>query len=291
LTDTEEFLHSIKEYKETALNATHFIHSTYNQLNGMISLSKKINSYNITYVHRGFSFEHSLMDAALLFDENEIETALVGSFDEMTQEHFDVKKAWGYWKSEMINSFDLLDHKTKGTISGEGSAFFMLSKHKPDQACVSIRQVATLFRPTRDELHEAMHEIFRAQNLKLQDVDLLLSGDNGDLNFSDSYNDVHAYFDDTTITYFKHLCGEYDTASSFACWLAAQMLLTQTLPDYVRPSRVRNNASDKKMKTVLIYNNYFDVNQTLILLQLEESFLSKDFTHIRPFASYLFKMI
>ena len=270
LEDTEHFLHSIKEYNETALNATHFIHSTYNQLNGMIALNKKISSYNMTYVHRGFSFEHSLMDAALLFEEDKIDTALAGSFDEMTLEHFTVKKHWGYWKKEDIRSLDLISSHTDGTISGEGSAFYMLSRLKPEHPVAAIKHIAPLYRPSNDDIAEAVDNILQIHSLKKEDIDFVLSGKNGDAKYETSYQHVGQLFGNTQKLYFKHLCGEYDTATSFACWLASKILTTQFVPDYLFDTTETKQAIPKKVRHILIYNNYFDLNQSLILLSLEE---------------------
>jgi len=266
LTDTEQFLHSIREYNETALNATHFIHSTYNQLNGMIALNRKISSYNMTYVHRGFSFEHALLDAFLLFDEGDTATALVGSFDEMTAEHFTVKKHWGYWKRELINSLDLIESKTPGTISGEGSAFYLLNKEKPLTEAISITHVSTLFRPTSSDIEEATDKLLADHSLQRKNIDIILSGNNGDRNLSESYLFFEQLFPASQVLFFKHLCGEYDTATSFACWLSHRLLQTQQVPPYLFHPEAETKIYNKGFKYVLIYNNYTDLNQSLILL-------------------------
>ncbi|MBK7763206.1 MAG: hypothetical protein IPI46_07505 [Bacteroidetes bacterium] len=266
LTDTEVFLHSIKDYEETALNATPFIHSTYNQLNGMIALNKKVNSYSVTYVHRAFSFEHCLLDTALLFDENEIETSLVGCFDEMTKEHFDMKMQWGFWKQESIQSESLLLHNSLGSIAGEGSTFFMLSKTKPETECNSILDIATLFQPTVFDLEKEIQYLLAKNNLQLSDIDILLSGDNGDTNTFEANDFVKRFCASSTLLYFKHLCGEYDTATGFAVHLANQILTEQVIPDYLYHPEEINKRSQKPIRHLLIYNNYFGMNQTLVLM-------------------------
>ncbi len=266
LTDTEAFLHSIKNYEETALNATPFIHSTYNQLNGMIALNKKINSYSVTYVHRAFSFEHCLLDTALHFDEHEIESSLVGCFDEMTEEHFNMKMQWGFWKKESIESNSLLLHKSKGSIAGEGSAFFMLSKTKPETVCNSILDIATLFQPSLADLEKEIQYLLEKNNLRLSDIDILLSGDNGDANSYDANDFVKRICNQSTVLYFKPLCGEYDTASGFGVYLANQILNEQYIPDYLYHPNEINKYSKKGIKHILIYNNYFGLNQSFILM-------------------------
>lgn len=266
MSDTEAFLHSIKTYQETALNATHFIHSTYNQLNGMIALSQKINSYNVTYVHRGFSFEHTLLDAALHFAEGDAQQILVGSFDEMTDEHFLVKKHWNYWKEEEIQNVELLNSKTPGTIAGEGSAFFSISNSKPHNNAISIKHVATLYKPSFEDIEYELFHLLESNEISINDIDILMLGENGDANQPGHYEKLKSKFEATPEIYFKHLCGEYDTAMSFGCWLATQILEHQKVPKFLFKSEP-NFLNNKQIRYILIYNNYFELNQSLILLE------------------------
>lgn len=265
MTDTEQFLHSIKDFHETALNPTHFIHSTYNQINGMVALNKKINSYNITYVHRGFSFEHALLDAMMLLEDKEAKNVLVGSFDEMTKEHFEVKLHWGYWKKESINSLELLGSDTPGTIAGEGSSFFILSQDPPATPAPAILDLQTLYKPSLDVLQYEVNRMLHNHQLQQEDIDFLLLGEDGDQRRSKPYELLRAQFPNTPILCFKHLCGEYDTASNFGFWICEQILLRQTVPDFLfHPSGQHQQKG--AIKRILFYNNYFEQNQSLILM-------------------------
>lgn len=260
--DTEQFLTAIKTYQETALNATNFIHSTYNQLNGMIALNQKINSYNNTFVHKGFSLEHAIIDAQLLLNENDIKTALVGSYDEMTIDHFNVKKQWNFWKHETINSLELFNHSnTIGTIAGEGSGFFLLSNSKPSNTSISISFIETLYNPTLDDFNASLQQLINETGIQLSEIDIVISGKNGDANQVGFFNVLEKETSTAETIFFKHLCGEYDTAINFALWLGNSILLNQKTP---------NSSTKKDLKTVLIYNNYFEKNQSLILLELED---------------------
>jgi len=269
MSDTEKFLHSIKEYKETALNATHFIHSTYNQLNGMIALNKKISSYNMTYVHRAFSFEHTLIDTQLLFAEGEAQHVLVGSFDEMTQEHFTVKKHWEYWKKDKISNLDLLHSKTVGTIAGEGSSFYVLGHEKPEGRSVAIKHVATIFKPNSTDIKQAVNRLLEEQGLLPTDIDILICGENGNYERRSFYHYMRDVFSSANDLYYKHLCGEYDTAVNFGFWLGSQILKEQRIPQNMEMnSNVWSVRSP--LRHVLLYNNYFELNHSLILLSLED---------------------
>ncbi len=268
LVDTEEFIHSIRRYNETALNPTHFIHSTYNQLNGMIALNKKINSYNITYAHRGFSFEHTIIDASLLVDEGTASHILAGSFDEMTTEHFDVKKMWGYWKDEKTESRDLLLSSSTGTIAGEGSSFYCLSNKKTADRQVAVKGIKTLYSPTQQDIILGIQSILRENNLTENDIDIVLRGNNGNIN--QEHHDVlfTTLFPDSAMLYFKHLCGEYDTAVQFGFWIGIQILIKQFIPDILYHPSDLKPVSKKPVRHILLYNNYFELNQSLILLSI-----------------------
>lgn len=266
MSDTEEFLHSIRDLHETALNPTHFIHSTYNQINGLVALNKKINSYNVTYVHRGFSFEHALLDAMLLLSEGEAETVLAGSFEEMTREHFAVKQQWGYWKEEKVGSLDLLRSQTPGTIAGEGSSFFLLGNQPKDESSVVLREVVTLYRPTETELQEAIDALLHRRGLKAAEISHLMLGEDGDIRRAAPYRMVQQQFPNSEALCFKHLCGEYDTATNFGFWLAVQILQGQMLPDYLRHPAYPA-LEERAVERILLYNNYFEKNQTLMLLE------------------------
>lgn len=261
--DTEQFLHSIRTYQETALNATHFIHSTYNQVNGAVALQRKINSYNITYVHRAFSFEHCLIDAQLHFMEDNCHNILVGSFDEMTQEHYVVKSHWDFWKKEQhISNFELIQSNTNGTIAGEGAMFMVLSR-TPSDAGICIREVQTMYKPNQDSILQNIHKILKKHQLEMNDIDVFISGYNGDVRFKNAYDGVHPLFNNIPIAFTKHLSGEYDTASSFMTWMAHSILEKQHVPDELLSPK----KSKAPIRNVLIYNNYYNVNASLILLQ------------------------
>ncbi len=268
MSDTEKFLRSIVEYEETALNATYFIHSTYNQLNGMIALNKKINSYNITYVHRGFSFEHTLIDAQLLFAEEEAENVLLGSFDEMTQEHFTIKKHWNYWKQEAIQSKDLLTSHTDGTIAGEGSSFFVVSKQKPSTRCVAVKHVATLFNPKGQDIENEIYHLLEKNGLKIEDIDFIMQGENGNYYTTPFYQHIQAVLYKSNSLYYKHLCGEYDTAINFGFWLSVKILEEQKVPTSLLKEDEIMRLHTKNFKHILLYNNYSQLNQSLILVSL-----------------------
>jgi len=91
---------------------------------------------------------------------------------------------------------------------------------------------------------------------------LVLLGKSGDKKTDASTETIsNTLFATTAKGVFKHLCGEYPTASAFALWLAARMIQDQQIPEIV----ARN--VPQPLKTILIYNPYFGNYHSLILLR------------------------
>lgn len=264
MTDTEKFLKDMITLKEEALNPTFFIQSTYNSVNGWISLQTKSTGYNQTYVNRGFSMEMALMDAQLLLNENEEKKyVLAGGFDELTNEYFLVKSKVGYWKKQFPNSNELLKHNnTNGTIGGEGAAFFVLSNEKENALC-ELKGIKMLQTPTKEKIEKEMEKILEANHLSSADIDVVICGNDGDVRFEPLYSGIEAKFtDSTSIVAFKHLTGEYPTATGFAIWMATQFLSAQNIPEHV----LLKKGTSKEIRNMVIVNHYLLDTASVILL-------------------------
>ena len=258
LQDIERFIKEIRDYNEQALNPTPFIQSTYNAVNGLIALQQKCTQYNNTFVHRGFSFENALLDSMLLLHEGKTDV-LAGAFEEITAEHYYIKSRIGHWKSEAVINDTLYQHFSPGTISGEGSAFFVLSAHATDKSYAELASLKMLYKPTPEQLATALHRF-----LGEEEIDLVLTGRNADSNHEQYYKVLDTELPDTPQLPFKHLCGEYDTVSAFALWLGAQLLKTQQLPEQWFPMM---QLPSKQLRNILIYNNFFGEQHVFILLK------------------------
>ena len=249
LEDTEKFLGSIYTLHEHLLNPTPFINSTHNTIAGAIAMAIKCHGYNATYTHRGFSFESALLDALMIAAENPGASILAGAFDEITINTYDITKRLGLWES---------------TVPGEGVAFFMLSGKRQPNSMAQLNALQTLFNPEKESVVEK--EIFNFimnAGLSSQDIDLVVMGITGDP-LADVYYKhlLGGMFEGKPVAEFKHLCGEYDTSSSFALWLSAQVIHKQHVPEWIRV----NEFKPGKLKNVLIYNHLRGVNHSFYLL-------------------------
>ncbi len=265
VTDMEVFVKDMLRLEEEALNPTAFIQSTYNSPNGWIAMLSGCTCYNQTYVHRGCSFELALLDAQMLLAEaDKPQYILAGCYDEMTEDYYHIRSARDYWKSETINSANLLQHSSSyGTIGGEGSAFFTLS-NVPEGATSTILGSRILHDATEISIAASVAELLSTCHVAQHELSVVLAGLNGDARCAPLYDKV---LNDTLkavpVAAFKHLCGEYDTAIGFALWLANNILLTGCVPEAARLSL---SFAPNKLKYILIINHYILGTASIVLM-------------------------
>ena len=92
-------------------------------------------------------------------------------------------------------------------------------------------------------------------------IDLVLSGINGDFENDNVYRRIlNSCFRNSVHGYYKHLCGEYDTASSFGMWFACNAIKNNHIPSH----SILNGIS-RPFNNVLIYNQDNMKNHCMIL--------------------------
>ncbi len=260
LSDTEIFLERMIYDNERYLTPTAFVQSTHNTIAAQIALRTKCNSYNYTYVNKGFPFELALLDGIMQLSEGK-KNVLVGGADEMTKKYFDIIKKTGQWKVGDIKNTELLHSQIPGALRGEGVAFFVLSTKKHNNYFAKIRGVEMIYKPLDiNEINKRINDFLYNYSIELSDIDLVILGNNGD-NISDKiYNDLMTnIFSGIPAAY---LSGEYQTAVSFALWLGSNILKYQKYPSFI----MLNNKKNKKIKNIIIYNQYLNSYNSLILI-------------------------
>jgi 3-oxoacyl-[acyl-carrier-protein] synthase II len=264
LEDTEKFLLAIIENDEQFLTPTSFIQSTHNTVGAQIALQLKCMGYNFTYVHKGFSFESAVLDGLMTLAEGGAKNILVGGHDEMRDKYYRVCDRIGYWKKEPTPTMQLLHSKTSGSIAGEGASFFVLTAEKNPNNYAVLRAVKTIYKPeSKTTVKNTLTELLAEKKLAPGDIDVVIYGINGDNRFDPIYHQLmNDYFKNSTSAYFKHLCGEYQTASGFALWAAAKALKTQSLPKAMTIGEPKH----KTIKHVLIYNTFLGTDHSVFLL-------------------------
>lgn len=256
--DTVAFMTRIVELNEEMLPPTSFIQSTHNTVAAQIALMLQCHGYNNTFVHKGISFENALIDALMLLKEGEANNILVGGTEEMIEVSFTVLTRLGLYKRQPISNLDLYKEESKGTIGGEGASFFLLSNAPSQDNLAELTGLKTLYKPS--DIEQGISNFLKEHNLNINDIDLVITGRNGDIKNDKIYHDLgQSIFADTTLVNYKHLCGEYPTSSSFALWLAANIIKTGTVPPIVENIEI-------EPKKVLIYNHYQGNYHSLMLL-------------------------
>lgn len=257
LEDTGVFITRMVEQGEEMLSPTAFIQSTHNTVAAQIALLLKCHNYNNTFVHRAFSFESALLDAALLSEENPSQKILVGAADEITNYSYDILSRFDIYKKPADLTGNLIGSETTGTIAGEGSAFFVVSGEKNEQAIAAIDHFSTLYKPVdTGEAEKFIADFLSFSGTDIKDVDLVLTGHNGDSQSDALYNAIQEeLFAGKPVQTFKNYCGEYPTAISFAVWFAT-LLIQQSTKD----------ASEKSPAKILIWNHYKGTHHSLMLL-------------------------
>ncbi len=267
ISDLEKFLLSVLNENEQMLSPIPFINSSHNTVAAQISMMMQVKGYNNTYCHRGSSFEYALQDALMLLAEREASSVLVGGIDEYSRHYFNLFGLLDIWRKEPVDSLELFKSPcSPGTIAGEGAGFFILQKEPSKETYAELTAVHSFLEPESTSEVESVISAFLAKHeLSIEDIGIMILGKNGDCITDPVYSDMEKDFisRNTEIVYYKHLCGEYMTSTSFALWLAANILKRKEIPSAVSFRKGKNQS----FKNILIYNHYRNINHSLILLK------------------------
>lgn len=261
--DSEKFLKAILDNNEEFLTPTSFIQSTHNTVGAQIALGLQCKAYNFTYVNGSVSFESSLIDAQLQIEEGEAGNILVGGIEEIAENTATFLELSGQIKKNGQEPYSVLESTTTGAVHSEGSVFFVLSTEKQESTYAELKDV-TIYNTLAENEVEAKAKAFLASNgLSENDVDAVVLGYNGDVEFDGYYNTLaNGLFKNTQQLYYKHLSGEFNTASAFGLWMAAKVLKEQQIPEILKV----NNAEVNSLKTILMYNQYRGIDHSFTLI-------------------------
>lgn len=253
LHDTVVFLKDVIERNEDAPPPTAFIQSTHNVVGSQVALMLGCHAYNNTFAHGGLSFEHALQDAVLLLQENEATTALAGSAEELTPSLYTILGRFGQLRSEHSPGIKFYEEGSKGTIAGEGAAFFLLSSVASENNLAELKGIHSFHgKADAERVKKEIEWLLASRNMRMEEIHCVMTGRNGDLQNDKIYDELETgFFAEKNIHHFKHLCGEYPTASSFGLWMATQMV---------------GGTSSQKIKNVLLYNHYHHTQHSLMLV-------------------------
>jgi len=261
--DSEKFLKAIIVNKEEFLTPTSFIQSTHNTVGAQIALGLQCKAYNLTYVNASVSFESALLDARMKIEEEEANTILVGGIDENADYTTSLFRLAGFIKKEDEEPYKFLNSTTKGAVYGEGATFFVLEYEKKSTTYAEILDVEIINKLGVDEVESKIISFLKSNKLEVSNIDAIILGYNGDVEFDDYYKILaENSFKKTPQVYYKHLSGEYNTASAFGLWVGAKIIKTQEVPEIIGV----NNLKKTVYKTILLYNQYKGIDHSFTLI-------------------------
>lgn len=265
--DTQKFLTAILDNKETMLVPTSFVQSTHNIVAGSIALANETKSYNMTYTNHSSAFEMSLLDAIMLFEEEEISSALVGGIDEITSENYQKRSNTNLWNKNQVNSLEIFSHsKHNGAILGESAAFFVLSNHHSENSYAELIDVKLEYMGIENIASHIQHFIIE-NGVSVDEIDMVIGGFNGVSDFDKpQLKIIENLFPEANIAAYKQFVGEHPTSSAFGFWLASQILKLNVIPDEVFYKKKNDN---NIVKTILIFHQAYlsDKEFAMVLLR------------------------
>jgi hypothetical protein len=251
------FLNQIVQYEEGLLAPGNFVQSTSNAIAAQLGLLSHNTSYNTTHVHRGLAFENAVIDAMMQLETSPGNSYLLGGVEEISTYNYNIQHLTGAYKKEDISNSTLYDTDTPGSIAGEGAAAFLVNTKK-ENAVARLEGIRILHTKDEQLVKEQLQEFIAGHT-----IDLFLSGENGDNRALHFYTSCEALLDnDTAIARFKHMCGEYPTASAVGLWYACQVLQTQDIPQHMFKKRTAKTA----YQNILMYNNFKGGQHSFILI-------------------------
>lgn len=241
--NTEFFLEALSKDGEQMLSPTYFMQSTHNTISSLVAIQTKNHGYNVTYAHKGISFDSAIQDAFLQIRMGKIKSALIGGHDELTPTFFNILKKGG-----MMGQDD--------EMCGEAAVSVVLSAEAQDYLC-KVVNFKMLHKPTMDRL-KAVAKDFQA--------DFILTGISGNHKSDEAYmKECNELFANAKLLKYKHIFGESFTASGIGVYVAAQCLKSGKIPThlFVNPSEI----TDKMPSKVLVFNHSDGNNYSLTLLE------------------------
>ena len=261
--DSEKFLRNVIENNEEFLTPTHFIQSTHNTVAGQIALAIQCHAYNFTYVNTASSLEFSLLDAKLQLENNEAKNILVGATDEMAKRTMELYQLNQTIKKKEDLPANYQNSTSKGVVWGEGAAFFVVRSANTEYSYPELIDIEIINHLKINEINDFISSFLIKNNISENDVDVLILGNSGDSESDIFYHQAKENFGNSAQLYFKHLSGEFNTASGFSFFIANQILKKQEIPEVTK----LNSVKKENIVYVLIYNNLQGHDHNLMLLK------------------------
>jgi len=202
------------------------------------------------------------LDAKLQINDGEAENILVGSTDEQTERVMELYKLNKTIKKEEHLPVDFLNSETEGVIWGEGASFFVLGKEKTENSYAQLTDIQITNKLDLEENQQFIEDFLAKNNLTNNDIDAVILGFSGDVKSDVYYKNAMGLFENSALLYYKHLSGEFNTASGFSTFMACHILKNQEIPEVM----MINDLKKEEIENVLLYNHLGGNDHSLVLL-------------------------
>jgi hypothetical protein len=165
-------------------------------------------------------------------------------------------------KKEENLPVDFLNSETEGVIWGEGASFFVLGKNKTESSYARLTDIQIINKLDLEETQQFIEDFLAKNNLTNKDIDAVILGFSGDVKSDVYYKNAMGLFENSALLYYKHLSGEFNTASGFSTFMACHILKNQEIPEVM----MINDLKKEEIKNILLYNHLGGNDHSLILL-------------------------
>ncbi len=253
------------------VSPTAFMQSTHNTVSSLVAIKTHTHSYNCTWSQEALSFEAALCDAFTQLRLGRIGNALVGAFDELSDNVYAMQRRGAFFGD--------------GCRAGEVASSVFLKTAKESEA-VELLFCKTFYCKSGESLGETFSEelsaLLEKSGIALSDLDLVLEGRNGNAENDKVYDDIlNSLLGDTPCGEWKNLWGE-GFCSSAAGFCAAEAVLRRGFaPESLFPARGKFTDAafenrtlgeegsflmSKTPRKVLIVNHFGGYHFSLVLL-------------------------
>ena len=209
--NTELFLDAMVREGEQMLKPTQFMQSTHNTASSLIGIHTHSHGYNSTYTQKGLSFDSALYDAWLQFRLGKINSALVGSHDEMTPVFAGFMRKAGHVKD--------------GEICSEAAVSVLLSNQADAPALCTLEGLMLLNEPEPAELADAIRSVTGGNA-----PSAVMTGMSGNSENDSWYGFLKEQLPGVPLLRYKHLFGVNFSSSAIGFYASACCLKKGFVP-------------------------------------------------------------
>ena len=240
------FLEHLIRLGEKAAKPAYFVNSVKNALASQLALTFGFQGENQTFAHDALSFESALWQGARLLSAGRARHAVVCGIEALVEFQEIHGHLLGWYGTDPSPLSPLaLERARPGTLPGEGAGAFVLTAPgavaAPLARLVGVRARGPLRRSPVPSAQSELAFVLQALSdtgTRLDDVGLVLMGANHDAALDAVYAEVarglRARREDLAIAVYRHLTGDFATASALGFELAVRAVAGRAVPSDVR---------------------------------------------------------